>query len=238
MLQVGLGISLATRPGRRALQTGVVLLCLTLAGAAWAKKQPKTVTTVDGRPIRKVYVLSASADTATSVATQLTEDTCLTAVSKQSQADAVLDVGISLPDVGGGLPMPNVFAPSAQEQTLGNAKTQPQRSASANCTDRKDGGCTGSSTGQGGDMPVQLGSSLVSAGSDGEMDISLASPGKASQELWEPEAHTKRSWADQLRVAAGCPVCPGEPFKRRRGQKYREWMQAKCPALLAAAGGQ
>lgn len=238
MIQVGLGIPLATRPGRRAAQAGVALLCLTLAGAAWAKKQPKTATTVDGRPIRKVYVLSASADTSTSVATQLTEDTCLTAVSKQSEADAVLDVGISLPDVGGGLPMPNVFAPSTQEQTLGNAKAQPQRSASANCTDRKDGGCTGSSTGQGGDPAVQLGSSLGSEGSAGKLDISLASPGKASQELWEPDAHTKRSWADQLRVAAGCPVCPGEPFKRHHGRNYREWMQAKCPGVLATDGGQ
>lgn len=211
-------------------------VCIVLVPACAAKRPVKTISTPDGRPIRKVYIRTASQETANSVTEELSQDTCLTPVTDENQADAVLDLGMALPGVGAVMPTPGVFVPSAGAQTLGNAKTDPQRSASANCTNGKDGGCNGSYTTQGGDLGAELpaGFAKTSPG----LDVSLISTGKASQELWEPENRGKRPWIEQLRRAAGCPVCPGERFNRRRDGTYRGWIQAKCPSAMASSGQQ
>ena len=222
--------------GMRAALVWIALLLLVPSVPVFAgKKQEKTVTMADGRPIRKVFIRTAASDTANMVAAALAQDTCLTTVNQENQADAVLDVGIMLPGVGGGMPMPTVFVPSATEQTLGNGKNQPQRSASANCTNGKDSrGCTGSYDVQGGDLGTELPPGFANSG-NGSVDVSLISTGKASQELWQPKTHKKRPWTDQLRVVVGCPVCPTGHFNRRRDKSYRNWIQAKCPAVLTTA---
>jgi hypothetical protein len=197
-----------------------------------AKKPVKTISTPDGRPIRKVYIRTASQQTASSVTTDLTQDTCLTTVSDESQADAVLNVGMNLPRLGGLAPQPNVFVPSATGQTMGNSKMEPQRTASVNCSNGKEGGCTGTDTIQGGDLGEDLPPGFGRTGGS-RLDVSLISTGKASQQLWQPDSRGKRSWSDQLRRAAGCPVCPGEHFRPHKKRTYREWIQAKCPSVLA-----
>lgn len=221
--------------GMRTALVWMALLCLGATVPAFAGRKPeKSVATADGRPIRKVFIRTASPDTAASVSTALAQDTCLTTVSQENQADAVLDVGILLPGIGGGMPMPTVFAPSARTQTLGNSKNGHIHSASTTCTDEKDGGCSNSYNVQGGDLGAELPPGFARTGGAG-LDVSLISTGKASQELWEPETRKKQAWTDQLRVAAGCPVCPGEHFNRRRDKTYRDWIQTKCPAVLTAA---
>lgn len=202
-----------------------------ITSPALAKKSSKTVTAPNGQPIRKLYIRTATPDLANSAAMQLQQDTCLTTVAKPDEADAVLDIGIALPGIGGGLPQPNIFGPtSAQPQTMGNPGRAPERSASANCTDDKDNrGCTGSNTVQAGDLsaqaPIYLGSG------NGNLDVSLTSPANNAEELWEPNVHSKKTWTDQLRVAAGCPVCPGDHFNRRKYHTYRNWIETACPSL-------
>jgi hypothetical protein len=201
-----------------------------IATPAWARKSSKTVTAPNGQPVRKVYIRTATPDLANSAAIQLQQDTCLTTVTKPDQADAVLDLGIALPSIGGGLPQPNIFGSTAHAQTMGDPGKGPERSASANCTDSKgNSGCTGSYTAPAGDLaalpPTYLGSG------NGNLDISLTSPSSTAQELWEPNVRSKKTWTDQLRVAAGCPVCPGEHFNRRKYHTYRNWIQTVCPNL-------
>ncbi|MGC1783390.1 MAG: hypothetical protein WA708_12780 [Acidobacteriaceae bacterium] len=218
---------------RRAV-LGICLLWIAVSSAAWGKKSVKTVTASDGRPIRKVYIRSASPDSINSAAAQLAQDTCLSTVPAPKLADAVLDLSIALPSVGGGLPQPDVFGNSPHVQTMGNPGKGPERSASANCTDRKGkGGCTGSYNAAAGDIAAQPAAEW--SGSTGEnLDVSLASAGDASQELWEPDAHSKKSWSEQLRVAAGCPVCPGGHFNRHKFKTYKDWIQSECPAILVS----
>jgi hypothetical protein len=200
--------------------------------AAWGTKKPsKPITTVDGRPIRKIYIYSASPDMTSSAANQLAQDTCLTTVTERKQADAVLNLGIALHAITNGLATPNVFGPSARPQTMGNANPSPQRSVSATCSDSKGGGCTGSYSAPTGDIAA-LPSGSWPGNAGGNLDVSLASPEKTSQELWEPNAHSKDYWSDQLRIDAGCPVCPDERFDRHKYKTYRNWIQDKCPTVL------
>ncbi|MHB8303258.1 MAG: hypothetical protein ACYDC6_10545 [Acidobacteriaceae bacterium] len=238
MLTNGAGNGMGTRLLRRTAAVSVALLALGVIVPKCAAKKPrKTIATGDGRPIRKVYIRTASANTALSVAGALAQDTCLRAISDENQADAVLDVGIALPGIEGGMPMPTVFVPSATAQTRDNAKTQSQRTASANCTSGKDGGCSNSYNAQGGDLGAELPAGFARSGGSG-LDISLISTGKASHKLWEPEAHAKHPWIDQLRVAAGCPVCPSGHFNPRKDGTYRRWMESKCPGVLASGAQQ
>ncbi len=221
-----------------AVSTGLAFFCLVLLmPAAWCAKVPsKTVTTVDGRPIRKVYIHSASPAMARSAAYQLTHNTCLIEVPDSKQADAVLDVGIALPVIGsGGVATPGVFGPSARAQTAGNDQAKPQRSVSATCSDSRagSGGCNSSYSVQGGEIaPLPAAGWRGDAGAN--LDVSLASPEKTAQELWEPDARSKKTWSDQLRIAAGCPVCPDGHFDRHKDKSYRDWIQAKCPSIVAA----
>ena len=204
--------------------------------ATWCAKKPsKSVTTMNGSPVRKVYIRAASPDMTSSAATQLIQDTCMTTVSDAKQADAVLDVGIALPGLeGGGSSAPGGFGSTTPPQTMGgNKKPKQERSFSATCSDGKEsGGCTAS------DSAPRVG--VVQPPADwpgnvgGQLDVSLASPADESQELWEPDGRSKKSWSEQLRTAAGCPVCPRERFNRRQYATYRQWIQAKCPAVLAA----
>ena len=199
------------------------------------KKSSRTIVTPDGSPVRKVYIQSAVPGATAQVAAQLSRDTCLTVVQSARQADAVVDIGVALPNIEGGSPTPNFIgaSPSATPQTLGNAKSGPERSTSVNCSDRKNGGCTTTSKADGGSLTgvTSLGES---EGSAAAYDVSLASVGSATSELWEPDTSRKQPWADQLRVAAGCPVCPGEHFDRRKYKSYREWMKEKCPTMMSA----
>lgn len=212
---------------------GISLLWIAASSAAWVKKSAKTVTAPNGQPIRKVYIRSASPDSTNSAAGQLAQDTCLVTVPSPKQADAVLDLSIALPSVGGGLAQPDIFGSSPHAQTMGNPGKGPERSASANCTDSKGkSGCTGSYNAPAGDIAAQPAAEWP-GGTGANLDVSLASSADASQELWEPDAHSKKPWSDQLRVAVGCPVCPNGHFNRHKFQTYKEWIQAECPAVLA-----
>lgn len=211
-----------------------LIVCVVLVPSCAAKKHVKAISTPDGKAIRKVYIRTASPETANSVSADLTLDTCLTAVRNEDQADAVLDVGMALPGLLGAAPTPNVFVPSATAQTMGNSKNGHIHSASATCTDGKNGGCSNSYNVQGGDLGADLPPGFAKTGGQ-ELDVSLISTGKASQELWQPRNRSKRPWLDQLRKAAGCPVCPGEHFNRRKDRTYRNWIQAKCPNVLASS---
>jgi hypothetical protein len=221
---------------------GVVLLCGTLTAAFGAKKTEKTITSADGNPVRKIYVDAGTPAMANTAAARLSQDTCLIVVSNPSQADAVLQLGVALPAVAGDeAGGPDVFGSKPHAQTLGDAHNSPKRTASATCSDGKggSGGCTSSYSVQGGELPEQAAAEWP-GNAGASYDVSLASPGENSQELWEPDGYRKHvSWSDQLREAAGCPVCPGEPFNPRRDKMtYRQWMQAKCPGVLTSTGNQ
>ena len=213
---------------------GIVMVGCTLAAAVAAKKPEKTLATSDGRPVRKVYVDGGSVVMANAATAQLSQDTCLTIVSNPQQADAVLEVGIALPSVGGESGGgPDVFGSKPHAQTMGNAHpSSPKRTASATCSDGKggSGGCTTSYSAQGGELPEQPAADWTE-NMGANYTVSLASAGNSSQDLWDPNGRIKHaSWSDQLREAAGCPVCPGERFNPRRDKMtYRQWMQAKCP---------
>jgi hypothetical protein len=224
-----------THPSRTAaLLTGLVLAGMLASSHALGSHRPsRAIATPDGRPIRKIYVRAPSMQDADSAATQIAQDTCMTVVSTPDQADAVLDVSVALPDVAGGAPSPGIFTPANKVQTLANARTESHASASANCTDSKGkGGCVSSTQVDAGDVTDLPATQLPGAGGSG-LEISLASVHDESQELWEPNARAKRSWTQQLRVAAGCPVCPGERFNPRKYPTYRAWIAARCPAALA-----
>ena len=215
---------------------GVLVFCC-LPGTGLAKKAERTLTTADGKPVRKVYVDAATPVMANAAITQLDQDTCLTIVSSSKQADAVLEVGIALLSVGGDSGGgPDIFASQSKAQTLGNAHSRPKRSASATCSDGKGGtvACTSSYSVQGGDAPEQPAAEWTQ-GISPNYTVSLASSEDSTQDLWDPNGRAKHSsWSDQLREAVGCPVCPGKEFNPRRDKMtYRQWMQAKCPGVLA-----
>ena len=217
---------------------GILVFCF-MPGTGSAKKAERTLTTASGKPVRKVYVDAATPVMANAAITQLDQDTCLTIVSSPKQADAILEVGIALPSVGGdSAGGSDVFGSQPKAQTLGNAHSRPKRSASATCSDGKGGtvACTSAYSAQGGEAPEQPAADWTQ-GISPDYTVSLASPGNDSQDLWDPDGRIKHaSWADQLREAVGCPVCPGEPFNPRRDKMtYRQWMQAKCPNVLNAA---
>lgn len=216
-----------------AVAAGVVF-CGILVPDCAAKKPIKTISTPDGRPVRKVYIRTASEQTANSVREDLAQDTCITPVTDENQADAVLDVSMILPGAGGGPPMPSVFVPSVTAPTQRNSKNGHVHSTSVTCSDSRDsGGCFPSNNTQGGELGEDLPRGFARTGGSG-LDVSLISTGKASQQLWEPEARNKRPWVDQLRRAAGCPVCPGQHFRPRKQRTYRDWIQEKCPSVLAS----
>ena len=111
-----------------------------MPGTGWAKKAEKSLTTANGKPVRNVYVDAGSPVMANAATTRLDQDTCLTIVSTPKQADAILEVGIALPSVGGDSGGgSDVFGSQPKAQTLGNAHSSPKRSASATCSDGKGG---------------------------------------------------------------------------------------------------
>jgi hypothetical protein len=231
------------RPDRRMhlqvlpIVCGVLVFCCT-AGKSAAKKSDKTLTTANGKPVRKVYVDAGSPVMANAAATRLDQDTCLTTVSNPKQADAILEVGIALPSVGGDSSGgPDIFGSQPKAQTMGNAHSSPKRSASATCSDGKGGSvdCKSSYSVQGGDAPEQPAANWTE-GISPSYTVSLASSEDSTQDLWDPNGRDKHSsWSNQLRQAVGCPVCPEQEFNPRRDKiSYREWMQAKCPDVLKA----
>ncbi len=223
-----------------------VFFGVVLAGCVWgtasAKKAEKTLTTPDGRPVRKVYIDAGTPAMANAASAQLNQDTCLTIVSSPKQADAVLEVSIALPMVGGDAAGgSDVFGSKPHAQTMGDAHNSPKRTASATCSDGNggSGGCTSSYSMQGGELPEQPAAEWTGSMSP-NYTVSLASPENEEQDLWDPDGHAKHSsWSNQLREAAGCPVCLGERFNPRRDKMtYRQWMQTRCPGMLAAAGSR
>lgn len=220
---------------------GVVLTNCVLGTASAAKKAEKALTTPDGRPVRKVYINAGTPAMANAATVQLNQDTCLTIVSSPKQADAVLELSIALPMVGGDAAGgPDVFGSQPQAQTLGNAHNKPKRTASASCSDSKGNtGCTSSYNVQGGDVAPEPAADWT-RNMGPSYTVSLALPGNDEQDLWDPDGHEKHSsWSNQLRKAAGCPVCPEEGFNPRRDKMtYRQWMQTKCPGVLTAAESQ
>lgn len=214
----------------------LVFCCMPAMGSA--KKGERTLTKENGKPVRNVYVDAGSPVMANAAITRLDQDTCLTIVSSPKQADAILEVGIALPSVGGDSGGSDVFGPQPKAQTLGNAHSSAKRSASATCSDGKGGtvACTSSYSVQGGDAPEQPAANWTQ-GVSPNYTVSLASSESSAQDLWDPNGREKHSsWSDQLREAVGCPVCPGEEFNPRRDKmSYRQWMQAKCPNVLASS---
>jgi hypothetical protein len=216
---------------------GILVFCC-IPGTGIAKNAEKTLTTANGKAVRKVYVDAANPVMANAATARLDEDTCLTTVSNPQQADAVLEVGIALPSVSvdsaGG---PDIFGSQPKAQTLGNAHDSPKRSASATCGDGKGGtmDCKSSYSVQGGDA-LQQPAANWTEGITPSYTVSLAPSENSTEDLWDPNGREKHSsWSNQLRQAVGCPVCPGEEFNPRRAKmSYREWMQAKCPDVLKA----
>ncbi len=240
--RVFLMLSIAKCLSMRPVFFGILLLGCALGTASAAKKNEKTLATPEGKPVRTVYVDAGSVVMANAATAQLSQDTCLTTVSDPKQADAVLEVGIALPSVGGDSGGgPDVFGSKPRTQSLGNAHSKPKRSASVTCSDSKgeSGGCTTPYSAQGGELPVQPAADWTE-GMGPSYTVSLASPGNRSQDLWDPDGRRKRSsWSNQLRQAAGCPVCPGERFNPRHDKMtYRQWMQAKCPGVPIASASQ
>ncbi len=217
---------------------GILIFCC-MPGTGSAKKAERTVTAANGKPVRKVYVDGGTPLMTNAASARLDQDTCLTVVSSPKQADAILEVGISLPNVGGDSGGgPDVFGSQPKTQTLGNAHSSPKRSASATCSDGKGKtvACTSSYSVQGGDAPEQPAADWTQ-GISPNYTVSLAPSEDSTQDLWDPDGREKHlSWSDQLRQAVGCPVCPGEEFNPKRDKMtYRQWMQAKCPNLLKSA---
>lgn len=219
---------------------GILVFCY-MPGTGSAKKAGRALTTADGKPVRKVYVDAGTPVMANAASARLDQDTCLTIVSSPKQADAILQVGIALPSVGGdSAGGPDVFGSQPKAQTLGNAHSSPKRSASATCSDGKGGtmACSSSYSVRGGEAPEQPAADWTQ-GITPNYTVSLASSEDSTQDLWDPDGRQKHSsWSDQLREAAGCPVCPGQEFNPRRDKMtYRQWMQAKCPNVLTKGAG-
>lgn len=242
MTQRALNVRGNSRPARRMSSSmlpsmvGIVVFCC-MSGTGSAKKAERILTTSAGKPVRKVYVDAGSPVMANAATTQLDQDTCLTIVSNPKQADAILEVGIALPNVGGDSGGgPDIFGSHPKAHTLGNAHSSSKRSVSATCSDGKGGtvACSSAYSVQGGEAPQQPAADWTQ-GISPNYTVSLASSEDSTQELWDPDGRKKHSsWSDQLRQAAGCPVCPGQEFNPRRDKMtYRQWMQTKCPDVLA-----
>jgi hypothetical protein len=216
---------------------GILVFCC-MPGTGIAKNAEKPLTTANGKAVRKVYVDAANPVMANAATARLNEDTCLAVVPNPQQADAVLEVGITLPSVSadsaGG---PDIFGSQPTAQTLGNAHSEAKRSASATCGDGKGGtmDCKSSYSVQGGD-PLRQPAANWTEGISPSYTVSLAPSENSTEDLWDPNGRDKHSsWSNQLRQAVGCPVCPGEKFDPRRAKlSYRQWMQAKCPEVLKA----
>ena len=217
---------------------GILVFCC-MPGTGSAKKAERTLTTPAGKPVRKVYVDAGTPVMANAATTRLDQDTCLTVVASPKEADAILEVGIALPSVGGdsGGGGTDVFGSQPKAQTLGNAHSNSKKSVSATCSDGKGGtiDCKSYSS-QGGDAAEQPASDWTQ-GISPNYTVSLAPSEDSTQDLWDPNGREKHaSWSDQLREAAGCPVCPGADFNPKRDKmSYRQWMQAKCPNVLNSA---
>lgn len=243
MTRAAVNVQHDIRPGRRITFSmlpvicGILVFCC-MPGTSVAKKAEKTLTTANGKAVRKVYVDAATPVMENAATARLDQDTCLTAVSSPQQADAILEVGIALPSVSvdsaGG---PDLFGSQPKAQTLGNAHSSPKRSASASCSDGKGGSmsCTSAYSREGGDAPEQPAANWTE-GLSPSYTVSLAPSENSTEDLWDPNGREKHSsWSNQLRLAVGCPVCPGEQFNPRRDKMgYRQWMQAKCPDVLKA----
>ena len=238
-LKVRGNIKSGTRSSLSMLATAFgILVIFCMPGTVTAKRAEKTLTTASGKPVRKVYVDAGTPVMANAATTRLDQDTCLTIVSSPKQADAILEVGIVLPSVGGDSGGgPDVFGSQPKAQTMGNAHSDAKRSASATCSDGKGGSmaCTSSYSVQGGDAAEQPAANWTE-GITPNYTVSLAPAEDSTQDLWDPNGRDKHaSWSDQLRQAVGCPVCPGQEFNPRRDKMtYRQWMQEKCPNVLTA----
>lgn len=205
----------------------IVLALMAAAPSAWAKRPPKTISTANGSPIRKVYIYTDSPVTADSAVTQLTQDTCLTVVTQPKEADAILQFGMVLPMVaenGGGLGGSDTSGHRKKHKNRKNG----DRGVSVTCGDGSSD-CGSLPTGAVG--PEQNAKWTGNVG--GNEDVTLVSTVSEADELWAPDTRKKQSWSDQLRMAVGCPVCPGERFDPRRDGNYQTWIQAKCPGVLA-----
>ncbi len=215
------------------------LICCCLPVTGFARKAERAITTASGKPVRKVYVDGGTPVMTNTASARLDQDTCLTIVSSPKEADAILEVGISLPNVGGDSGGgSDVFGSQPKTQTLGNAHSSPKRSASATCSDGKGGtvACTSSYSVRGGEAPEQPAADWTQ-GITPNYTVSLAPSEDSTQDLWDPDEREKHlSWSDQLREAVGCPVCPGATFNPRRDKmSYRQWIEAKCPNVLKSA---
>ena len=154
-------------------------------------------------------------------ATRLDQDTCLTIVSSPKQADAILEVGIASALCRRRLRRRRLgrFWFAAQGSDAGQCPQQFKKSVSATCSDGKGGTIDCKSyTSQGGDAPEQPASDWTQ-GISPNYTVSLASSEDSTQDLWDPNGREKHaSWSDQLREAAGCPVCPGARFQSQTRQ--------------------
>lgn len=216
---------------RVAVLAAFVFVTCSIAPPAWCGKKPRTITTPDGKPVRRVYIQAPTPAETIRAQTEITQGTCLVSVARPSLSDAVLVLGIALPPAGGNSSaMMNGLAPAPGPHTL-RQNNSGTTSVSANCSDNGQG-CSGSQAVEAGDLsnpPPPIADRHNGPG----LDVSLATTGEDSQQLWSPDSRSKRSWVDQLRVAAGCPVCPGEHFDRKRYKTYRDWVQARCPSVRA-----
>ena len=206
---------------------GIALLLIVTAAPTWAKSS-RTLTTANGKLIRKVYIYTDSPVTTDSAATQLTQDTCLTVVTQPSQADAILQLGMVLPMVAENGGRPDASGAAVHKKKKSKNKNGSHSGVSVTCNN-DDESCGSLPTGAVG--PEQNARWTGNVG--GNEDVTLVSTASEADELWEPDAHTKQSWSDQLRVAVGCPVCPGDHFNARRDKTYQAWMQTNCPGVLA-----
>jgi hypothetical protein len=187
------------QPGRRMSSSTLPVLCgvLLFCCMPWAnaaKKGDRSLTTADGKPVRKVYVDAGTPVMANAATIRLDQDTCLTIVSSPKQADAILEVGIELPSVGGDSGGGSgLFGSQPKAQTLGNAHSSPKRSASATCSDGKGGtmDCKSSYT-VGGDAPEQPAADWTQSISP-DYTVSLASSEDSTQDLWDPDGRAKHS---------------------------------------------
>ncbi len=216
----------------RAIWLGMALMLVVAAAPAWAKDSSQMILTANGKPIRKVYIYTDSLVTTDSAATQVTQDTCLTVVTHPRQADAILQLGMVLPMVaenGGAL---EGSGSSKHRKKKHKSKNSSDREVSVTCSDGDESGNCNSNLPTGAVGPEQDARWMGNVG--GNQDVTLVSTASEADELWEPDTHKKQSWSDQLRVAVGCPVCPGEKFNPRRDNTYQAWMQATCPSVLAA----
>ena len=221
------GSTILNVPGTiRAICPGIVLVLIVATASAGAKSS-RMLTTANGKPIRKVYIYTDSPVTTDSAATQLTQDTCLTVVTQPSQADAILQLGMVLPLVAENGGRPDASGASSHKKKKSKNKNGSHSGVSVTCNN-DDESCGSLPTGAVG--PEQDARWTGNVG--GNEDVTLVSTASEADELWEPDAHTKQSWSDQLRVAVGCPVCPGDHFNARRDKTYQAWMQTNCPGVL------